>query len=222
MALRCSVPTIRRGVSVLVLALAAAPAYAGSNGPGIGIKGGAQTLTNPWTDTKTTRARLEIELCTPKLLDDHFDVAATFGFSSLGSRSSGSTSIEDGLIVDRWSEDDLSLYDLRLAVRFFPVGHERTVVSPYVGAGLGYFLFIDKWEDTVTATDPESFASATDVTGQTETVAEGLFPFVVAGLNVPLGDNAELLFEVEYDIEKENNGFDLGGPIYMAGCRLRF
>jgi hypothetical protein len=37
-----------------------------------------------------------------------------------------------------------------------------------------------------------------------------------------LGDRAELLLEIEYDVDKQDDGFDLSGPIYMIGCRFRW
>ena len=71
-------------------------------------------------------------------------------------------------------------------------------------------------------TDPSSHTTVTEVTDGNKTVADGLFPFVLAGLSVPIRDRAELVLEVEYDFDKQDGGFDLSGPIYMIGCRLRW
>jgi outer membrane protein W len=205
-----------------VVTLSIAAVCAADNGPGLGIKVGGQTLTSPLTDEKTTRPRIEVELCSSRLLNDQMDVAFSFGFSSLGSLSTSETSVEDGLIIDAWSKDDLRLYDFRLAARYYPLGSGRRALMPYLGAGLGYFQFIDDWEDTVTVTDPLTDDSVTDVTDGKKTLAKGIFPFFLAGLNVPLGDSAELLLEIEYDVDKQDGGFDLSGPIYMIGCRFRW
>jgi hypothetical protein len=55
-----------------------------------------------------------------------------------------------------------------------------------------------------------------------ETLANGFFPFVTAGLTVPIASNFELQFEVQYHYDKEDSGFDFGGPAYMFGCLIRF
>jgi len=49
-----------------------------------------------------------------------------------------------------------------------------------------------------------------------------LFPFVTAGLMVPIASNLELQFEVQYHYDKQDAGFDFGGPVYMFGCLFRF
>jgi hypothetical protein len=195
---------------------------AAENGPGLGIKVGGQTLTSPLTDEKTTRPRLEVEICSSRLLNDQVDVAFTFGFSSLGSLSTGETSVEDDLIIDAWSKDNLRLYDIRLAARYYPLGSGRRALMPYLGAGLGYFRFDDDWRDTVTVTDPLSEESVTEVTDGRTNLADGIFPFFLAGVNVPLGDRAELLLEIQYDVNKRDGGYDLSGPIYMIGGRFRW
>jgi hypothetical protein len=206
----------------LALLLVPVPVQAWENGPSLGLKAGVQRLTSPVTRDKTTRARLELELASPRLLDGILDVSAAFGFSPLGSVSDGSSDIEEGLVVDRWYADELRLFDARVAARLYPLGRAHSAVAPYVGGGLGYFWFLDQWEDNVSATDPESGETASDSAHGTDTVAEGFFPFVVAGVNVSVSDHAELLFEVQYDVEKQDRGFDLGGPSYLIGARIRW
>ena len=205
-----------------VVTLSMVAVCAADNGPGLGIKVGGQTLTSPLTEEKTTRPRIEVELCSSRLLNDQVDVAFTFGFSSLGSLSTGETREEDGLFIDAWSKDDLRLYDFRLAARYYPLGSGRRALMPYLGAGLGYFRFEDEWKDTVTVTDPLTDDSVTEVTEGTTSLAKGIFPFFLAGVNVPLGDTSELLLEIQYDVDKRDGGFDLSGPIYMIGCRFRW
>ena len=205
-----------------VVALSIAAVCAADNGPGLGVKVGGQTLTSPLTDEKTTRPRIEVEICSSPLLNDKVDVAFSFGYSSLGSLSTGETSEEDGLIIDAWSKDDLHLYDIRLAARYYPLGAGRRALMPYLGAGLGYFRFDDDWRDTVIVTDPLSEDSVTEVTDGRTNLADGIFPFFLAGVNVPLGDTAELLLEIQYDVEKRDGGYDLSGPIYMIGGRFRW
>ncbi|MBN2132194.1 MAG: outer membrane beta-barrel protein [Sedimentisphaerales bacterium] len=217
-----TVPLRRRRTVCLavVLSLALAACAEGASGPGIGLKVGAQTLDHPLDGDKTTRARYELELCSGKFAGDHMDVAFTFGGSSLGTVSGEDAYwTVDDVWVEESYEDDLSVLDIRLAARYYPFG-DNDGIQPYVGAGLGYFWFLDSWEDTYS----ETYDIYTDVyeDEDTEALGDGLFPFVLAGVTVPIGSNAELLFEFQYDFEKEDSGFDLGGPIYMAGARFRF
>lgn len=103
----------------------------------------------------------------------------------------------------------------------------RAVPSGPTSGGLGYFWFLDSWDDRYyeTIEDPDfpgTFLTFEDHQEDTETVADGFFPFVMAGVNVAVNDNLEVLAELQYDISKEASGFDFSGPIYMLGARFRF
>jgi hypothetical protein len=208
-----------------VLGLAAGSAAAGS-GPGLALKIGAQTLESPLSGQDTTRTRYELELSTAKMGGDHIDFALMFGGSSLGTLSDEIAYWDEDVFVEESYRDDLSILDLRLAARLYPLGDNDTI-QPYVGAGFGYFWLLDDWEDRYAETIedplfPGSFITFEACESDTETLADGLFGFVLAGFNVTLRENLELLFEFQYDFEKDDSGFDLGGPIYMAGARFRF
>ena len=208
-----------------IVVCGAAPAW-GSSGPGVAFKVGAQTIESPISGEDTTRTRYEIELASALFCDDHLDLAFTVGGSSLGSFKDERVEVVDGVLFEDFFSDDLSLLDIRLALRLYPFG-DNASIRPYVGAGVGYFWFLDSWEDTYYETyedpfSPGTFITLTNSDEDTETVADGFFPFVLAGLTVPVGDNFEFLFEFEYDFSKEDSGFDFGGPAYMFGARFRF
>lgn len=197
-----------------------------SSGPGFAIKLGAQTIESPVDLDKTTQARFELEIAGPRLCDGRFDLALTFGGSSLGSFRDESTDFDDGVTIEESFTSDLALFDIRLVGRLYPFG-DSSQLRPYVGAGIGYFWFLSCWQDVYRETmeDPHLpgvFHTFTDVTEGTDTVAHGFFPFVTAGLTVPVGSNLELLFEIEYDFDKRDCGFDLSGPVYLFGCRFRW
>ncbi len=217
-------------ITVTICTLAASFAWttpcAGQSGPGIALKIGAQTVEDPIDLDKTTRARLELEIASPVFADDYVDVAFSVGGSSLGSIDDDYVSIDEDVLIEESYLDDLFMLDIRLAARLYPFGYERSL-RPYVGAGIGYFWFLDYWqyEYAETFEDPHfpgTFHTLIDEEEGTDTIAHGFFPFVVAGLNVAVSDNAELLFEFQYDFDKEDSGIDLSGPIYMFGGRIRF
>jgi len=199
---------------------------AGGSGPGIGFKVGAQTLESPSDFEKTTKARFELEVSSPRFGDGLFDLALTFGGSSLGSYHDDSAYYDGDTLIEEYYSDHYSLFDIRLAGRLYPLGN-NSQVKPYVGAGFGYFWFSDSWdyEYYETYEDPifpgvyHTYGEAGD--GR-DTIANGLFPFVTAGVAVPVGNNFELQFEVQYHYDKEDAGFDFGGPVYMFGCNFRF
>ncbi len=212
-------------VAVLIVLLWAGTSD-GSSGPGVGFKIGGQTIDRPFEAGKTTRARFEVELASPLFGDDYFDVAFTFGGSSLGSYSSQYVDFDGEVLFEQYSTDDLSLLDIGLAARLYPLG-DSSPVRPYVGAGIGYFWFLDSWEDEYFETIEDPFVPGLFYTYASsdegiDTLSHGFFPFVTAGLNVPVGSNLELLFEMQYHLGKEDSGYDFGGPVYMFGCRLRF
>ena len=213
------------GALLVVACGAASPAF-GGNGPGIGFKIGAQTLESPITLDKTTRTRYEIELSSQLFLDNHLDFALTLGGSSLGSFDTDYVELIDDVLYEDYYTDDLSVLDVRLAARLYPFGDSRPI-RPYVGAGVGYFWFLSSWEgehyQTIEDPDfPGSFITFVDTDEDTETLADGFFPFILGGMTVPIGEDFEFLFEFQFDFEKEDSGFNLGGPIYMFGARFRF
>lgn len=196
------------------------------NGVGIGIKVGAQTIEDPIDSDKTTRARVEVEITSPVICDDHLDLAFSFGGSSLGSVDDDYSYTDSGTLFDEAYLDELSMFDVRLAARLYPFGYDQTL-RPWVGAGLGYFWLFDRYEYEYAETFedpgvPGLYHTYIDKEDGTDTLAHGFFPFVTAGLAVAVNDNLELLFEFQYDIDKEDEGVDLSGPIYMIGGRIRF
>ena len=221
-----SIPFRAVAICMALLALCPAAASRADNwGPGIGLKIGAQTLDRPFDDGKTTRARFELELVSPSFADDHLEVAFTLGGSSLGSYSSEYVDYDGTTLFEDYYDDNLSVIDIGLSARLYPLGDSH--VRPFLGAGIGYFWFLDSWNDEhfETVEDPfvpglfYTYASADE---GTDDLAHGFFPFVTAGVAVPATDNLELLFELQYHLGKKDSGYDLSGPVYMFGARLRF
>lgn len=194
-----------------------------ASGPGIGFKIGVQTLEDPIDLDDTTRTRVEVELSSARFFDDHFDLAFTLGGSSLGSFDTYYADEFDGVFIEEYYEDDLSIFDIRLAARFYPFG-DTSEIRPYVGAGVGYFWFLDQWEREYTEfyEVPGGYDVYIEEDDDTDTAAEGFFPFLTAGVTIPIGEQFELLLDFQYDFEKTDSGFDFGGPIYMIGGRFRF
>ncbi|MCL5280142.1 MAG: hypothetical protein M1376_09570 [Planctomycetes bacterium] len=212
---------------VVLLALGWTTVCAAASGPGIGIKVGAQTITDPVDLGKTTRARLELEIASPLLWDEHVDFALGFGGSYLGSHTEEYTdTTPDGTFIDDLYTDRLSVFDIRLAARLYPLG-DSSRIRPYVGAGVGYFWFRDNWENEYSDTfadpyTPGGYRTVYDHADGDTTLAHAPFPFFLAGVTLPIGWNGEILFEFQYDVEKKDAGFDLSGPIYLFGARFRF
>jgi hypothetical protein len=212
--------------TAVILLFWSANCTAGRNGPGIGFKIGAQTLDSPTDFEKTTRARFELEISSQRFCNDHLDVALTFGGSSLGVFNDDYAGFDGDTWVEEWYTDRYSVLDLGLAARLYPFG-DSSSIQPFVGAGIGYYWFLNAWEFEYSDTYedpfiPGVFYTSTGLEEGTDTLAQGFFPFVTAGLTVPLKSNFELLFEVQYHYNKEDAGFDFGGPVYMIGGRFRF
>lgn len=212
--------------TAVVMLLAMAVCASAGNGPGIALKMGVQTFESPVSLRDTTRTRYELEISSQLFANERLDFALSVGGSSLGTHRDYYAEIVDGALIEESYKDVLSLLDIRLAARLHPFGQDGPL-RPYLGAGIGYFWFLDSWSDRYYETIedpyyPGYYITYADRRKDTDTVADGFFPFVMAGLNVAVSDNAELLFEFQYDIEKKDSGFDFGGPIYMFGARFRF
>lgn len=219
---RCGI----RICSAIMLLCWATTCFAGGSGPGIGIKVGAQTIDSPSDFDKTTQARFELEFASPRFGNDYFGLALTLGGSSLGSYHDEYAGFDDDVLIEEFYTDRYSLFDIRLAGRLYPLG-DNGWLQPYIGAGIGYFWFLDSWEYEYHETYedpyvPGVFYTYTESEEGTDTLAHGFFPFVTAGLMVPIDSNFELQFEVQYHYKKQNSGFDFGGPVYMFGCLFRF
>ncbi len=210
----------------LLLVLGVTPLCPGASGPGIGIKAGFQILDDPIDLDETARGRVDLEVSSPLLWDEHVDFALTVGGSYLGSQSETYTDTVDGRYIDDLYTDWLWLFDIRLAARLYPLG-ENSRIRPYVGAGVGYFWFRDNWDNDYSDTFEDPIGSGRFVTvydhaeGST-TLASGFFPFFLAGLTIPVGEYVELMGEIQYDLDKKDEGFDLSGPIFLFGARFRF
>jgi hypothetical protein len=193
----------------------------GATGPGITIKGGAQTLDSPIDGDRDTRGRIDVELCTSMLADDHIDFAVSLGGSYLGTDRYRESGAEADYTYDDHFKDRFSILDTRVMVRVYPLGSE-SVIRPYFGAGLGYFWLIDTWDDDYYTTFDDTHHTYHDEDSDSDTLADGIFPFLNVGITVPIGSHFELLVEGMYDFEKEDSGYDLSGPLFMFGARFRF
>jgi hypothetical protein len=221
--------TNRARVGVVVMAIAACGTVVfgyGGTGPGIGIKVGANTVDSPIDGDKTTRARVDVELCTGLLADDHIDFALSMGGSGFGTLKTEDAYTEGGVYYDNLYKDNLYLLDIRLAARFYPLGSE-SVIRPYFGGGLGYFWLNDSYHDHYYTTvedahHPGIYHTYEHRRENTDTLADGFFPFVAVGITVPFKSHLELIVEAQYDFEKKDSGYDLTGPMYTFGARIRF
>jgi hypothetical protein len=198
----------------------------GAMGPGAAIKIGAQTLDSPIDGDKITRARIELEICSPLLVDGHVDFALAVGGSSLGTSRYEDVYTEGGVLYEDYYKDEYSSIDVRAAVRLYPLDAD-SVIRPYVGAGLGYFWLRDEWHDKYYTTfeDPDFpgvYYTYEDRAHDEETIAKGFFPYVTAGLAASVTSHIEVLFDFQYDMAKEDGPYDLSGPNYMFGVRFRF
>lgn len=213
-------------ICAMILLVGATTCFARNTGPGIGFKIGAQTLDSPFDSDRTTRARFELEFSSPRFGNDLFDVALTFGGSSLGSYNDDFAGYDGDVLIEEFYTDRYTVLDLRLAGRLYPLG-DNDGIQPYVGAGIGYFWFRDSWEYEYYETYedplfPGVFYTYEEFGDGRDTLANGLFPFVTAGLTVPVSSNFDLQFEVQYHYDKKDSGFDFSGPAYMFGGIFRF
>jgi hypothetical protein len=197
----------------------------GATGPGIAIKGGAMTCDNPIDPPgdreETTRGRIDVEICTNMFADDHIDFAVSLGGSYFGTdryRDSGTTATYS---YDDHFKDQFSVVDTRVMARLYPLGSE-SVIRPYFGGGLGYFWLIDSWHDDYYTTYNDTHHTHHDEDSDSDTLAEGIFPFLCVGITVPFAHHFELMVEGMYDFNKDDNNYDLSGPIYTFGARFRF
>ena len=183
------------------------------------LKAGIQTLNNPLTLKDTTRTRYEVELAGTTPISDNLEICLGFGGASVSTVKDTYTTYDDYGMIQETLEDKFRTYDLRLGVRLYAISPEKEgSIHPYVGGGVGYYWMVDDWKDTYLQTNPNL---KTEDDGN-YTLAEGLFPYVIAGVDIPITDQAALLFEYKHDFQKTKDGADYGGDIFTAGLRIRW
>lgn len=213
------------GVGAIALVFCWTTNALANTGPGIGLKVGAQTLDSPIDGQKTTRVRIEAEVATALMADEHLDFFLSVGGSPLGKADYADIYEAGGVFYEDYYSDTFSLIDVRLGARLYPLGQESSI-RPHIGGGIGYYWLMDSYDDEYYATTedpyfPGRYITYADYANSTDTVADGFFPFITAGVTVPVTSNIEVLFEFEYDFAKDDSGVDVGGPIYMFGARIR-
>lgn len=217
-------PFVGIAVAALMLCGATTNVSAGT-GPGLAIKIGAQTLDSPIDGEKTTRVRMEAEIATALQANDRADFFLSVGGSPLGTDRFTDIYESDGILYEDYYSDSFSLIDVRLGARLYPLGYDTTI-RPYIGGGIGYYWLRDSYSDEYYTTfedplRPGRYITFVDYASGTNTVTDGFFSFVTAGVTVPVRSNIDLLFEFKYDFAKDRAGIDLGGPIYMFGAMIR-
>ena len=185
------------------------------------LKVGTQTLQHPWTGEETTRTRYEISVAGTPDDNDQIEISLAFGGCSVGHAQDTVTTYDSyGMLQDTY-EDNYRMYDVRLGLRLYPIPlNDRNCIHPYVGAGLGYYWMVNDWDFTHLETTDSPYSEYWEEASGHTNISKGLFPFVTAGVDIPLSDQAALLFEYQHDFEKTDNGFDYGDNIYMLGLRL--
>jgi len=127
-----------------------------------------------------------------------------------------------GMIQDTL-EDNFRTYDVRLGLRLYPISpKKRGSIHPYVGGGVGYYWMVDEWKDTHLETVNSPYSEFVTEEKGRRSLAKGFFPYVTAGVDIPITDQAALLFEYKHDFMKKKDGADYGGNIFTAGLRFRW
>lgn len=183
---------------------------------------GTQTLDNPLTLERTTRPRYEIAVAGTSPDNDQIEVALAFGGCSVAQAKDVLTTYDSyGMLQDTYI-DRYRMYDLRLGLRLYAVSPEELdSIHPYVGAGMGYYWLADDWTYSHLETTDSPYSEYQQDKHGHKTISNGLFPFVVAGIDVPFSDQVALLFEYQHDFQKKDNGADYGGNIFTLGLRVK-
>ncbi len=207
-------------VGLLAVCFGATPSLASYS---IDVKAGLQTLENPLTLDKTSRTRFGVEFGSTVPSNDHLEFTLGFGGASVSTVSDTYTAYDNIGMIQDTLEDNFRTYDLRLGVRLYPISpEERDSIHPYVGGGVGYYWMIDEWKDTHLETVNSPYSEFTTEDKGRTTLAKGFFPYVCAGVDIPITDQAALLFEYKHDFMKKKDGADYGGGIITAGLRFRW
>ena len=187
---------------------------------------GGQQFDDPRGDGESrTRFRVEGELATPAVLGGHLEGLAAVGLVRLeASNETLLTFDEDDGEFDRVPVSDTTITDVRLGGRFYPLASQEidwfasgVRIEPYIVGGGGYYLA----DRTERQRDSDAF-DPLGVDSDSDTVSEGLFPYLGFGVKARFAEQWSVVLEVREDFDRLDGGRDTSGTTVMLGVRWGF
>ncbi len=123
----------------------------------------------------------------------------------------------------RVASDFLTLFEVDVGWRYVPGTFGR--VAPYMGAGLGYYLF--KARNVIDTCPPEYYCFGPGFQENEDTkLASGVNPHLLLGLYMPITDSNDggiawsVQLEAAYEFLKNDGEFDFTAPRFRVGLRM--
>ncbi|MEM1108682.1 MAG: hypothetical protein AAGH99_08335 [Planctomycetota bacterium] len=190
---------------------------------GCSIKLGAQQFDDPRGDGESrTRFRIEGEIASPRILAGHLEGTASVGIVSL-ERSDETLRVlnPDGSIEDL-PISSVDVADVRLGARVYPLASLDTEwfdtgvkIEPYIVGGGGYY----RARATERGAGAKLCCGGRELVEDSDTVAEGFFPYVGVGVTARFADQWAAFVEARQDFDRVDNGRDTSGTSVMIGLR---
>lgn len=210
-----------RYLCILIGLAGAAGALAGCS-----IKLGAQRFDDPRGDGESrTRFRFEGELASPRVLGGHLEGTAALGIVGLESSDDTLRVREEDGSISELPVSSTSIFDVRLGARLYPFASLETdwfgngvVIEPYLVGGGGYY-----WaRATQRGAGEELCCGDYELVEDSDTVAEGAFPYFGAGVKARFQGEWSAVLEVRQDFERVDAGRDTSGTSVLLGLRWGF
>ncbi|MEM9419438.1 MAG: hypothetical protein AAGA25_10370 [Planctomycetota bacterium] len=193
---------------------------------GCSIKLGAQQFDDPRGDGESrTRFRVEGELASPRVLGGHLEGTASAGFVSLESSDEKLRVRNPDGSTENLPISSVSVADVRVGARLYPLASMDTdwfqtgvQIEPYVVGGGGYY-----WaRATERGAGKELCCGDRELIEESETVADGLFPYLGFGVKARFDDQWAAFIEARQDFNRIDAGRDTSGTSVMIGLRWGF
>jgi outer membrane protein W len=180
------------------------------------LKVGWCHMDSPLGESSKNKVRVEGEWAPFRFFDDHLDVFGAVSWSPVD--SSGELQTTSGQIA----EISINVLDCSLGMHYYPFPKLcNGVLNPYIGGGAAYY-----WSTTTKTGAGKQVGSGAGYTlhekvEENKTISNAAFPFIVGGLRIRLGKEAQefpfLLVEGRYDFNKKDKGYDYTGATASAG-----
>lgn len=217
---------VTRAMMIAVAAMATVCSAADLPSIGFAVKGGGHWVADPRDGDERLEPAWAIEVESPGLLGGALSVTGSFAGTHFDSHRPAPTAWSaDGVDYRQRRKFQYDLYGGRLGLRWRPWRSDGW--QPYVDAGGGYYQYTEEtWtETTATWIDEETEEPVTEVdtTTRHKRRDHGLYPYVGAGVEIPIGEYGSLLGQTHLLIEV-THAFDddFGGPAAVAGLRFRW
>lgn len=167
---------------------------------------GGHKIDNGFFSNYDDKVHVDAELSKP--VSNKIEGAISVNFAHL-LKGGGTLSTTAGEV----SKIRIRFADTRLAARFQLFNYKH--FNPYFGTGAGWFRLLSNVTGVGRKVSSGFYYDIYEVKEETNTLASGFFPFIEAGIVVPISTKYSIRFSGRKDYSKDDGEIDMSGSHYL-------